>query len=738
MVRIVCIMFVLFNCTNSIAQEAAVFHNNTGLLDLIKPESEPNFLYFKSEKAVIANSIFENHKSKFGLGKDDGMVLYKTEKDDIGFTHYRFQQIYKGLKIEGAQFFVHEKNGIVNTASGTMINYLNLDINPVVSEQTALENAVGNDTSAKLLAPTELLIIFKPNGKEFIATNLVLAYKMRLKIQNDIVVFYIDAKTGKILKKEYLIHTCSVGTCQTLYNGQRSFNTRYRGLPNFNYILEDDCHGNGIHTYLGKLNNDVKDSDNNWSLQSERPATSAHWAAGITYDYFMTRHNRSSFNGTGGNIDILADYDVNDYPNLGTNNAFFKAGGGVGNHDLLAFGPGDGGNSTSLATLDVVAHEFTHGITYYTANLNLSYESGALSESYSDIFGEMAEYYLNGTCDYIHGTEHAIDPGEKRSLRNPYEFPSKQNSQGVRLTEHLPDTYHAGYWYYGSGDNGGTHINCGVQNFWFYLLSEGGSGVNDKGQSYSVTGIGKDKAAAITFRSLTQYMGSASGFNAARNHSILAANDLYGSCSNEALQTARAWYAVGVADESPSYNIHVCGNLSGTQTRTAVNLLSAGTNTGCTSTTILNGSNVIFKAANEISFSSEFTVEAGAEFIAYIDPCSITSPYKIGDNNLVNKNENSDSMIMRTETNNPDLHLENSFIIYPNPNNGYFSLSRSSELNQKIAKLIVTDIVGKVVFENNNFFLPQNIDLSSEPKGLYFVKLLDIDNNLNINKVILQ
>jgi hypothetical protein len=204
------------------------------------------------------------------------------------------------------------------------------------------------------------------------------------------------------------------------------------------------------------------------------------------------------------------------------------------------------------------------------------------------------------------------------------------------------------------------------------------------------------------------------------------------------LQTARAWYAVGVADESPSYNLHVCGNLSGTQTRTAVNLLSAGANTGCTSTTILNGSNVIFKSANEISFSSEFTVEAGAEFIAYIDPCSITSPYKIGDNNLVNKNENSDSMIMRTETNNPDLHLENSFIIYPNPNNGYFSLSRSSELNQKIAKLIVTDIVGKVVFENNNFFLPQNIDLSSEPKGLYFVKLLDIDNNLNINKVILQ
>ena len=58
MVRIVCIMFVLFNCTNSIAQEAAVFYNNTGLLDLIKPESEPNFLYFKAEKAVLANAIF--------------------------------------------------------------------------------------------------------------------------------------------------------------------------------------------------------------------------------------------------------------------------------------------------------------------------------------------------------------------------------------------------------------------------------------------------------------------------------------------------------------------------------------------------------------------------------------------------------------------------------------------------------------------------------------------------------
>ncbi|NIW45715.1 MAG: hypothetical protein GWN30_13480, partial [Gammaproteobacteria bacterium] len=55
-------------------------------------------------------------------------------------------------------------------------------------------------------------------------------------------------------------------------------------------------------------------------------------------------------------------------------------------------------------------------------------------------------------------------------------------------------------------DNGGVHTNSGVQNYWFYLLSEGGSGVNDNGDAYFVTGIGIEEAAQIAYRNLTVYL----------------------------------------------------------------------------------------------------------------------------------------------------------------------------------------------------------------------------------------
>ena len=65
------------------------------------------------------------------------------------------------------------------------------------------------------------------------------------------------------------------------------------------------------------------------------------------------------------------------------NNAFWT-------HNLIAFG--DGNNNNPLVELDVVAHELTHGVTQYEANLQYYYESGALNESFSDIFGKAVEF----------------------------------------------------------------------------------------------------------------------------------------------------------------------------------------------------------------------------------------------------------------------------------------------------------------------------------------------------------
>jgi len=109
-----------------------------------------------------------------------------------------------------------------------------------------------------------------------------------------------------------------------------------------------------------------------------------------------------------------------------------------------------------------------------------------------------------------------------------------------------PDTYRGTYWYYGPGDNGGVHTNSGVQNYWFYLLSVGGTGVNDNGDSYSVTGIGIDDAIEIAYRNLTVYLTPTSEYLQARQGSINAAEDLFGIGSQQYSSVIDSWNAVGV------------------------------------------------------------------------------------------------------------------------------------------------------------------------------------------------
>jgi PKD repeat protein len=112
-----------------------------------------------------------------------------------------------------------------------------------------------------------------------------------------------------------------------------------------------------------------------------------------------------------------------------------------------------------------------------------------------------------------------------------------------------PNTYKGQYWESGSWDNGGVHTNCGPLAYWFYLLSEGGSGVNDKGNAYQVEKIGINKAEQIAFKTLTEYLGPSSQYIDAYNYSIVAAGELFGGCSPEVQAVGDAFYAIGVIND---------------------------------------------------------------------------------------------------------------------------------------------------------------------------------------------
>lgn len=206
----------------------------------------------------------------------------------------------------------------------------------------------------------------------------------------------------------------------------------------------------------------------------------------------------------------------------------------------MTYGDGDGSYFNPLISIDVTAHEVTHGLTQYTAGLNYSYESGALNESFSDIFGTAVDFWARPSqANWLIGDEIMPSGTGIRDMQTPNVFSH-------------PDTYHGTYWYYGSSDNGGVHYNSGVQNHWFYILSAGETGTNDNGDAYSVTGIGVGNAGAIAYRNLTTYLTSTSQYADAAFYANQSAIDLFGNNQAQQIATQNAWFAVGVGSSVPT------------------------------------------------------------------------------------------------------------------------------------------------------------------------------------------
>lgn len=113
-----------------------------------------------------------------------------------------------------------------------------------------------------------------------------------------------------------------------------------------------------------------------------------------------------------------------------------------------------------------------------------------------------------------------------------------------------PDTYKGEFWVdtESEADHGGVHTNSGVQNKWYYLLTDGDAGTNDNGYNYQVEGIGIEKSQQIVYRTLTEYATKESQYADIRLASLQAARDLFGDDAAEVVAVDEAWKAVGVGE----------------------------------------------------------------------------------------------------------------------------------------------------------------------------------------------
>ncbi|MDR0205701.1 MAG: M4 family metallopeptidase [Bacteroidales bacterium] len=518
-----------------IGSEANQRVKNTELVKFKDYTEVPNYFRFSENSTHTEQETIDIVKGFIKNNNSDLQLKIAQKQGDGNFT-LRYFQTVNGYPIEFTALNLQLINNKITEVNGEILDNPQITPNFLISEETALQFALNYVNAKEYMWEDEKEYL--PEGEKVIVTDkiefansiLKSAYKFNIYSKNphNRQMVYVDAENGEIVMDLPLLHFDNVvGTAQTAYYGVREINTDYTGTQ---YTLYDATRGNGIHTYncnntANWLNNYYTNSTTIWN--NTPYGTDAHFSTISTYDYFFQKHGYNSINNAGFALKSYVNFNLVQYGYPNNINAFW-------NGSCMTYGNGNPPTVTALTTIDICGHEITHGLNTFTANLVYSYESGALSEGFSDIFGTAIEFFaVPEDANWTMGEKMGLII---RSLSNPKAYG-------------LPDTYKGQHWYNGSGDNGGVHYNCGPLSYWFYLLCVGKAGINDYGNSYNVAAIGMSKAEKIAFKLLTHYLTPNSNYADACFYGLQAAADLYGACSDEVKSVGDAFYAIGVLQQ---------------------------------------------------------------------------------------------------------------------------------------------------------------------------------------------
>ncbi|QBR70808.1 peptidase M4 family protein [Beijerinckiaceae bacterium] len=261
----------------------------------------------------------------------------------------------------------------------------------------------------------------------------------------------------------------------------------------------------------------------------DKAANEAFANAGITWNFFKEIFNRESVDGNGKTLVSSVHYGQK------YDNAFWDG-------RQMVYGDGDGIIFERFtAALDVIAHELTHGVTQYTAQLPYQDEPGALNESMSDVFGSMVKQWSLGQtvaeADWLIGAG-ILAPSFKgkalRDLANPGTAYNDTHFGKDPQPGHMKDYVHT------EADHGGVHTNSGIPNRAFVLAAK------------AIGGKSWEKTGRVWYVTLTQRLTASAGFAKCATETISVARDLFPDDPDIAAKIAQAWSDVGVLEEAPT------------------------------------------------------------------------------------------------------------------------------------------------------------------------------------------
>ncbi|MCU0347963.1 MAG: M4 family metallopeptidase [Saprospiraceae bacterium] len=479
--------------------------------------------YKNADPSLSHANFFERMADKMQLDQGSEMVLFETNEGSNGYTHYKYKQLHNGLPVFGNTYILHEKNGVVVLANGHFSPRAGLPEKPGIDADAALAFAKQEMNAlryAEVQAKPVLCYVDPAFPK--VSETLRLAYQVDLSSTEpfDKKRWFVDAKTGKTLCHFPLILQEGVpSTAVTKYYGTRQIITDSLGPQQFE--LHDPTRGEGISVF--NIGGDIfTNNSSNWDLTNpaqDEVALDAHYCS---QEYFDMMAESFDWEGLDGNGKALKAKVHNN--GAGPVNAFWDG-------EFTNYGDGNC-NYGPLTTLEVVGHEYTHGMIDHTSKLIYSSESGAINESLADMFGkalERASDPANFDWDLGHSFLLGPDAEPFRVMDDP-------------KSKEMPALYKGEFWF----DFAGVHTNSSIGNLWFSMMVDGKQGTNEAGVDYNVTAIGMDKAIQIVFNVNRNYFTESSNYPAFYTLSMQVAEELYGAGSTEQLAVQEAWKAVGL------------------------------------------------------------------------------------------------------------------------------------------------------------------------------------------------
>ncbi|RDX35344.1 peptidase [Kangiella sp. HD9-110m-PIT-SAG06] len=410
-----------------------------------------------AEQQALPGSVSMNAKQIAGLSASSDSLQVRKSYNSHGNVTKRYQQFYKGIPVVGDDVIItRTSSGAFSFAHGAVLNDIGQDVPSVKPSITSAEalsiakntqqfNAQGKTSRAPTHFENEKsdLVIWQDNdsvAKLVYSVSYVSHGEKPSRPQ-----MFIDAKTGDVLHTYENLQTAdgtgpggNQKTGQYVYgtdfdpmNVAQSGNTCTMSNSNVDTInMNHSQSGGSIHSFACPENT-VKEINGAYS-----PLNDGHFFGGVVFNMFADWFNSAPLTQK---LRVRVHYG-NNYEN-----AFWDG-------QQMTFG--DGANTFyPLVSLDVMAHEVSHGFTEQNSGLIYSGKSGGLNESYSDMSGEAAEFYMHGSNDFLVGEQIFKGNGALRYMDDP--------TQDGSSIGHQSD-------YYSGMD---VHHSSGVYNKAFYLLA---------------------------------------------------------------------------------------------------------------------------------------------------------------------------------------------------------------------------------------------------------------------------